>query len=108
MTAGRRDTLIELQGYSASQDEYGEETQTWSALGSAWAAVFYGRGDERRQAAAEQGEQSATFQVLSNAVTRAVSIRNRIVLGSDNWDIVGIAPDTPKRGLIEFTATRAL
>lgn len=108
MTAGRRDTLIEFQGATAVQDEYGEETQTWDSLGYAWAAVFYGRGDERRQAAMEQGQQAATFQVLDNVVTRSASIRDRIVLGEDNWDIVGIAPETPRRGLIEFTATRAL
>lgn len=108
MTAGRRDQLITLQAYTATQDEAGQEVETWADLGTEWAAVFYGRGDERRQAAIEQGEQAANFQVLSNATTRAVTIRGRIVLGTDNWDITGIAPDTPKRGRIEFTATRAL
>jgi hypothetical protein len=69
--------------------------------------VFYGRGDERRQAAMEQGSQAATFQVLDNSVTRAMTVSDRIVHGGANWDIVGIAADTPKRGMREFTAVRA-
>lgn len=106
MTAGRRDRLITLQGYTTTQDAAGEETQTWADLGTEWAAVFYGKGDERRQAAMEQGEQAATFQVLSNEITRAVSIRDRIVLDGDNWDVIGIAP--MNRAEVEFTATRSL
>ena len=107
MTAGRRDSLVEFQTYTTTQDEYGEETPSWSTVAEEWAAVFYGRGDERRQAAMEQGAQPAVFQVLANATTRAMTVKDRIVHDEAGWDIVGIAPDTPKRGLIEFTATRA-
>lgn len=107
MRAGRRDQLITLQTYTTTQDDHNEEVETWGTAATEWAAVFYGRGDERRQAAMEQGLQPATFQVLSNAATRAMNVRGRIVHGGVNWDIVGIAPDTPERGLIEFTAARA-
>jgi head-tail adaptor len=107
MTAGRRDQLIELQTYTTTTDDYGEETQSWSTAAEEWAAVFYGRGDERRQAAMEQGQQPATFQVLAHTITRAMTVSGRIVHAGANWDIVGIAPDTPERGLIEFTAVRA-
>lgn len=105
MTAGRRDQLVTLQTYTTTQDEYGEEQPAWSDLGTEWAAVFYGRGDERRQAAAEQGTQAATFQLLANATTRALTLRDRIVLDGVNWDIVGIAP--MERAHIEVTATRS-
>ena len=104
MTAGKRDQLITLQRYTTSQDAYGEETQSWSTLGTEWSAVFYGRGDERRQAAMEQGAQPAVFQVLSNAQTRALLLRDRIVLNAVNWDIVGIAP--MDRATVELTAVR--
>lgn len=107
MTAGRRDQLVTLQRFSATQDESGEEVQTWADLAQEWAAVFYGRGDERRQAAMEQGAQPATFQMLSNEVTTALTLKDRIIHGG-NWDIQGVSPDTPQRGLIEFTATRSL
>ena len=104
MTAGRRDQLVALQTYTATQDGAGEETQTWGTVASEWAAVFYGRGDERRQAAMKQGTQPAVFQVLSNTTTRALTTKDRIVLDDYAWDIVGVAPDWPKRGLIELTA----
>ena len=108
MTAGKRDQLVTLQSYTATQDEYGEEAQTWATLGEEWAVVFYGKGDERRQAAMEQGSQAATFRVLSNDSTRAVTLKDRIEHDGSTYDIVGIAPDTPKRGSIEFTGVRAL
>lgn len=108
MTAGRRNQLVTLQSYTTTTDAYGEETQAWTDNGQEWAAVFYGRGEERRQAAMEQGQQSATFQVLDNTLTRMVVVKDRISGVGSLWDIVGIAPDTPKRGEIEFTAVRAL
>lgn len=107
MSAGRRDQLVTLQRASAVQDGYGEEALTWGVLATEWAQVFYGRGDERRQAAAEQGTQAATFQLLSNETTRGLTIKDRIVANDVNWDVQGISPDTPKRGLLEVTAVRA-
>jgi head-tail adaptor len=108
MTAGRRSDKIVIQRGTPTADDYGGETMVWATLANEWAAVFYGRGDERRQAAVEQGQQSATFQCLSNANTRSVTLEDRISHGASTWDIISIAPDTPKRGEIEFTAVRAL
>lgn len=101
----RRDQLITLQFFTATQDEYGEETQTWTELGKEWAAVFYGRGDERRQAAQEQGQQAANFQMLANQITLDLKIEDRVILDGAVWNIVGVSPHTPKRGLVEVTAT---
>lgn len=108
MTAGRRDQLVTLQSFTATQDEYGEEVQTWADIGTEWAAIYWGRGDERRQAAMEQGTQAATFNMLSNTLTRSLTLRDRISGEAGTFDIVGIAPDTPKRGELELTATRSL
>lgn len=108
MTAGRRDTLIIIERATTGQASDGEETSTWSTFATEWAAVFYGRGDERRQAAAEEAQQPANFQVLDNELTRAVTPKDRIAADGSTWDIVGIATNTPRRGEIEFTATRAL
>lgn len=105
---GRRDVLVSIQRYTATQDEYGEEIKSWAEIAQEWAAVFYGRGDERRQAAREQGAQTATFNMLSNSITLGVKVEDRITFGGDNWDIVSKSPDTPKRGEIEFVAKRAL
>lgn len=106
MTAGKRDQKIVIERPTATTDAYGETTHTWATLATEWAAVLYGKGDERRQAAVEQGEQAATFRVLSNTNTRSVGVKDRINHGGSYWDIVGIAP--MNRAEIEFTATRAL
>lgn len=106
MTAGRRDQLITIQSGTATTDDYGGETLAWTTLATEWAAVLYGRGDERRQAAVEQGQQAATFQVLANDDTRSVGVKDRISHDGSEWDIVSIAP--LNRGKIEFTAVRAL
>jgi head-tail adaptor len=113
VTAGRRDQLVTLQTYTAGQDESGQETKVWGPIGGGstptteWVAIFYGRGDERRQAAMEQGQQAANFQMLANLTTLALRVTDRILHGTANWDIQGIAVDTPSRGLVEVTAIRA-
>lgn len=106
MTAGRRNTIITLQRASTTQDEYGEEVSTWADIGQEWAAVNYGRGDERRQAAMEQGEQPATFIVLDNALTRSLTLKDRIVADGQTWDITSSVPGR-WRGEQDITAVRA-
>lgn len=102
----KRDTLIAFQRYTTTQDEAGEEVRTWAPLGDAWAAIFYGKGDEKRQAAREEGTQAANFLVPSNSVTRGVGVSDRIVLEGENWDIVGKSPAGFDE--VEFTAKRSL
>ena len=106
MTGRRRETLIEIQGATTTQNQYGEEISAWATLGTEWADVNWGRGDERRQAAMEQGSQPATFNVLDNAMTRAVTLKDRIVLDGQNWDIESNVPGK-KRGERDITAVRA-
>lgn len=108
MTAGRRDTLVAIETATTANDDYNEPQETWNEAGQEWAAIFYGRGDERRQAAMEQGQQAASFQMLANPLTMGVTVKDRLTVAGAVWDIVGIAPETPKRGEIEFTAVRAL
>lgn len=109
INAGQRDKRIIFQRFTATQDEYGEPTGgvVWTPFGKPQKAkVHYGRGDERRQAAQEQGSQAATFNCHATVTTKAVKITDRIVLGADNWDVIGISPVTRRE--IEFTAKRAL
>lgn len=106
MKAGERDQIITLQRYTSITDELGGETETWTDLGKAWAQVFYGKGDERRSAAMEQGQQPATFKMLSSAITRGLTVRDRLVLDGVNWDIVSTAPMS--RADVEVTAVRAV
>lgn len=106
MTAGRRDQLVSLDRSTTTTDEYNEEVPAWAEFAQEWAAIYYGRGDERRQAAMEQGSQAATFNVLSNERTRSLVLTDRLTVGGVVWDIRSLAPDTPKRGEIEIDAVR--
>lgn len=105
--AGKRDRRIIFERYTATQADSGEEVQTWTQIGNSQKAkVYFGRGDERREAAREEGGQSANFNCHACETTRQVLIRDRIVMGAENWDVVGISPIGRRE--IEFTATRAL
>lgn len=105
MAAGRRDTLVQFQRAVRATDEYGQAVPaSWAVLCSEWVAVLWGRGAERREAAATQLVQSATFQALAHPVTLGVLPTDRIVMDGVAWNIGGIAPMAG--GLIEFTAVR--
>lgn len=105
--AGKRDRRIIFQRFTATQDEYGEQIETWTAFGKEQkAAVYYGTGTERREAAREEGSQTANFNCYATETTRAVIIRDRIVMGGENWDVLGISP--MGRREIDFTAKRSL
>lgn len=89
------------------QDEYNEAIESgWHTVATAWAAISYGRGSERRQAAAEHGAQPVTIRVLSTVATRSVLLTDRVMLEGAAMDLVGIAPIG--RTEIEFTAMRAV
>ena len=101
-----RNTLVTLERATTVRDDYNEETESWAQVGEEWAQVFYGRGDERRQAAAELASQTATFQMDANETTLALAENDRLQADGRIWDIRGIAPHTPRHGDVEITARR--
>ncbi len=112
-TIGERDEIVLLERATTTQNEYGEEIEAWGPLDGGPdpvkenTKIYYGRGDERRQAAMEQGRQPATFNVLSNERTRSLTLTDRLTMDGVVFDIEGIAPDHPRRGELEITAVRA-
>lgn len=102
LRAGRRDRRVTFLRSAPVIDEYGETMDGWAVQGEALAAVTYGTGGERRQAAVEQVQQALTIRVLATAMTRAASEVDRIALDGRALNIVGIAPIG--RTEIEFTA----
>lgn len=103
--AGRRDRRIVFERATTTQDDSGEQAPAWTNWCSPFAQVRFGTSAERRQAAAEQGSQAATFRVLATSKTRAVTKLDRISFEGSPWDIEGIVPID--RTEIEFTAVRA-
>ena len=105
MCSRHRDCLIKFERATVTQDEYGEEIETWAEVFKEWARTFYGKGNERREAAADRSEMPITFSVLANINTRTITARDRIRYDALIWNIEGIAPVT--RGDIEITAVAA-
>jgi len=103
---GRLNQRITFQRATITDDDHGGEVESWSNYASAWAEVHFGTGQERRAAAQEASSQSASFVVLANTQTLALTARDRIggYLGSD-WDIVLVFPDQ-RAGTVEITAVR--
>ena len=107
MTAGGRDQLVAIERNEPIENARGDMVDNWVPVTRAWARVIFGRGSERRQAAREQVVQAATFIVLSEVRTRAVSADDhRIIHNHAVWDVVapGVANS---KGEIEFDTRRA-
>ena len=103
--AGERDKRITFSSETTAENSLGEPVRTaYAPLGNRWAQVIYGRGDERRSAAIEGADQTATFNVLSDSLTRPITTKHVIQFDGDVWDIVSIAPWA--RAEIDFTAIR--
>lgn len=105
MRAGRRRNRIVIQRKQAVLDEYGDEIITWVELATAFAAVFYLDGTEQRAAAQEQAPQPATFEIVSNEITRTIDPVDRISFGGGIWDIRSVNEIGLNEG-VRITATR--
>lgn len=102
ISRGQCDRLITFQRATITRGTLGQETEAWSTdLGTAYAWVRYGTGNERREAAAQGASNTATFRTLYNPTLAAVTEKDRIVYNG-SWNIVSIA--MIGRSEIEFTA----
>lgn len=95
-----------FQRFTATTDDYGDEVETWADYAEAWARVVHGSGQERRQAAQEAASVTATFYVLRNPLTAALTPKDRIEW-EGSWDIVSAVPSLEFNKEMEVTATRA-
>lgn len=105
MKAGLRDTLVVIEHKTATEDDYGGEEDTWTEFAQEYAEYKPGTGAERREAAQQQASLVATFRVLSNDKTRAVTPGEYRLSFEGTWDIrssVRLGRDG-----IEITAVRA-
>jgi head-tail adaptor len=91
-SASRRKWKVMFQRLVSEIDDYGTEVGTnWTDYAPAYADIFYGTGSEQRAAAQESGSQVATFEVPSNARSRALTITDRIAYPPGTyWDITAV------------------
>lgn len=98
---------IEIQRAGPPVDDgYTTTPGDWALWCQEYAAVYFGTGTEQRQAAQEQAAQAASFEVLSNAKTRAVSVGDRVVFDGGTWDITAHNDLGLNEG-VRITAVRA-
>lgn len=105
----RRPHRVTFEKRSVTQDAYsGHDIETWTPHFDEMAAIFYGTGTEQRAAAQLQGEQTASFEVLSNSRTRELTIADyRIVERGAAWNIRALS-DMGFNDGVKVTAVRAV
>lgn len=103
--AGERRTKVRFERAVTAKSGLGVKTPTsWTVIQLAWAKPMYGRGEERRTAAAEGATALATFRTRSTAALRTVTALDRMVFvhGGAVWEIS--APPVPfGTGELDFT-----
>jgi head-tail adaptor len=107
---GQRDTLVTFQRGTLVSGDYGD-TLDWTTpttLGTAYARVRYGTGQERREAAQERAVQAATFECDWSPTLDAVQTNDRLFINekpSEFWDIISPSPLGHKE--IHFAGVRS-
>jgi head-tail adaptor len=84
---GERFHLVALQRAVVTSNDYGDELRNWSNFGTAYAAVLYGDGQERRQAAQENATQAATFNFDWNPTVAGIRPTDRLFCFDTHWDV---------------------
>ena len=88
MKTAPRNRLIIIEFRTVAEDGYGGEIEVWAEYCRAYAAVYYGSGKEQREAAQVAGSQVASFEILSDSKSRAISvIDHRISFDGGTWNI---------------------
>src|SRR3546814_6494216 len=102
-----RNRKIIIERFTATTDDYGHGEKTWTDYCTEWAAVNFGTGQERREAAQESASVSATFHVLRNSKTAALTVQDRISFEGAVWDITSAVPSREFNAGMDITAVRA-
>lgn len=111
----RRNKRILFEERVGGMDGFGHRTvdAEWRETAARSANILFGAGSEQREAAQQGGSQTATFLVLADSDTRAVSVRDRIRYPLSDpdprktpaWEISAIEEIGFNEGYA-FTATR--
>lgn len=106
--------MLQRQG-APVDDGYNTVPGEYANYAPEYARIIYGSGREQREAAQESATQTATFEVLSNSKTRALSVTDRVcypITDADPakwpaWDIQAVSDLGFNEG-VRITASRAV
>lgn len=107
MKTGNKIIAIEAKQTGAT-DGYGHPAETWARVCQCYAGIYFGTGSEQRAAMQEGASLPATFEVLSDSVTRTIApLTHRIEYPEDTyWDITSAAEIGLNEG-VRIIATKA-
>jgi SPP1 family predicted phage head-tail adaptor len=103
LPAGKRDRRLKLQRAYTQKNSLNEEVQTWVTLATVWAEKLDVSDGERVQAAEVGANLTTRFRILHSSTVADLNPRDRCVLGSLVYDIVGCKEIGTREG-IEITA----
>lgn len=109
MRAGARSYPVTFIRAAETTDDYNQPVEGWDSpttVATATAQVMFGTAQEKREAAQQAAEQSATFECLRTPTLDGVTAKDRIVFDGSQWGITERAP--LDRMNIRFTAMRIL
>jgi head-tail adaptor len=109
MPAGARQYPIAFIRATATADDYNQPVEAWASpttLVTMAAMVTFGSAQEKREAAQQAAEQTASFQCLRTPTLEGVTAKDRISFDGSQWGITERAP--LDRRMIRFTAIRIL
>lgn len=105
--AGALDRRITIQRYTATQDAFGGDVQTWADLITVSARRSDVSDSERIAANQINATQMSRFVVRSSTVTRGLTPKDRISYDNSHWDIHAIKETKDGRlRFLEITAMR--
>jgi head-tail adaptor len=109
VTASQRQVAISLIAAAETTDDYNQTVEDWGnpdTLATVTARVRFGTAQEKREAAQESANQTASFECLRTPTLDAVPMTARISFDGSQWDITERAP--LDRKTIRFTGIRRL
>lgn len=105
--AGQLDRRITIQRFTATQDAFGGDVETWVDLKTVSAKRMDLSDSERLAADQVNATQMSRFVVRSSAITRDVTPKDRINHDGGSWDIHGIKETREgRKRFLEITAAR--
>jgi hypothetical protein len=107
MKAGPRDKLVGIwRAGPAFNDGYTMQPGALAEVGTTYAEVRFGTGQERREAAQESAVIAATFVMDANEFTRSIAVTDTLRFQDGDWDISSSIPGRD-RSEWQVTATRS-
>ena len=101
MRAGKMERWITIEEFTAVQDAYGQETETWTEFATVWAEKIDIKARERFAAQQDIAEQTTRFRLRW---LMGITPKMRIISENKTYDIGGIA-ELGRRVGMEITAT---